>query len=220
MVLALIRTAALTALLSTSAFVQAASVVTNAPNQAFGTNMSFALVADDFTLVNAYDITSLRFWTLQLSAADYSGSVYWAIYSDATGPDAVVQSGTASPGATPTLTPTLLPNYVEYVFDIPVTFQLAAGTYWLALQNDFLGNDEPAEILWGSTSVVGGDNSVYEDFQIVPSEGWTVDGINHAFAILGDRVLPPTPTPEPGSLALVAGGLIGLRLVRRQRQSA
>ena len=152
MVLALIRTAALTALLSTSAFVQAASVVTNAPDRVYGTNMSYALVADDFTLVNPYDITGVRFWTLQETATDYSGSVYWAIYSNGTGPGSVLFDGTAVLTANATGQLGAF-GYDEYIFDIPVTFQLAAGTYWLALQNDFLGNDEPAEILWGSTSV-------------------------------------------------------------------
>ncbi len=196
-----------------------ATILSSPPDQAFGTNMSFAVVADDFTLGAAYTVTSLRFWSLQEVAADYSGSVYWAIHDNAGGPGSVLHSGTTALVANSTGNSSAF-GYAEYEFNIPVSFQLAAGTYWLALQNDFLGNDVSTEMLWGSTSVAGGDNSVYEDFQLVPSVGWTLDGINHAFAILGDRVLPPNPTPEPGSLAMVLGGLIGLRFVRRHRQPA
>lgn len=205
------------AFLLTTAMAQAAVVVNNAPNQDYGTNMSFALVADDFSLASTYDINTLRFWTLQSSAADYSGSVYWAIYSDATGPSSVLFSGTAN--ATGATTGGSAFGYAEYVYDITVNFQLAAGTYWLALQNGPLGNTNATEMIWESSDT-GGGTGLYKDFQLQAPQDWLAADFNHAFAILGDRTQPPNPTPTPGTLALLIGGLAGLGAIRRQRQPA
>jgi hypothetical protein len=194
---------------------QAAVLVSNAPNLAYGTNMSFALVADDFSLGGTSDITGLRFWTLQSASTDYRGSVYWAIHGDSSGaPGAVLQSGTSTVAETPTGN-TAGFGYDEYVIDIGVSFQLQAGTYWLALQNAPLGSSDPTEMLW-EYSDTGGASGQYIDFQ-GDGASWLDAGANHAFEILGDGA---GQVPEPATVVLLAGGLLAVRLVRRQRLAA
>lgn len=195
---------------------QSAVVVSNDPDQVFGTNMSFALVADDFSLASSSDVTGLRFWTLQSAAADYAGSVYWAIYSGGTGPTTLLQSGNASAAAVATGNTSGF-GYAEYVYDISVAFTLSAGTYWLALQNDDLGNTDATEMIWG-TSGTGGASGQYRDFSLSPTPDWLDTGLNHAFAILAAD--GSTPASAPGTLALLAAGWAAAAVVRRQRQPA
>ena len=215
------------ALLCGASLSHSAALVTNLPNQVSGTNMSFALVADNFSLGGAgsYDINTLQFWSLMESVADYSGSVYWAIYSDAAGsPGAVLHSGTAAPAPTATGLSSGF-GYGEYRFDIAVNFNLAAGaTYWLALQNDFLGNDVPSEMLLEHSDSGLGGAGQYVDFQGDPGE-WLDAEFDHAFAIIGNRVgdpppPPPPPLPTPATWMLVLGGLVGAARVRRPSKSS
>lgn len=202
---------------------RAAVLVDNPPDQAWGTNMTFSLVADNFSLAgpDSYDISNIRFWSIQSSAADYTGSVYWAIYNDAGGtPGAVQVSGTASPAATATGNSTGF-DYGEYVFDIAVNFGLAPGNYWLGLQNGFLGNsDFSLEMLWETTAGGTAPASQYKDFSGDPSS-WVDSGNEQAFQIIGQvrQTPPPGTIPEPSTLALLLGGLWAVRAGRRTRAS-
>ena len=204
----------------TCAASQAAIVVSNPPDQVYGTNMSFALVADNFTLGGIYAISGIRFWSIQSDAADYSGNLYWAIYSNAPGsPGAVLQSATTAVVAVATGNSTGF-GYAEYVFDIAVNFQLAAGDYWLALQNDALGSTTATEMLWETSSAGSGPTGQYIDFS--NNQGW-VDTLNeHAFQLtgqlVGDPPPPPPPggVPEPSTLALLFASLAAAVVLRRQ----
>ena len=203
----------------TCAASQAAIVVSNPPDQVYGTNMSFALVADNFTLGGIYDISSIKFWSIQSTAADYSGNLYWAIYSDAPGsPGAVLQSATTAVAALATGNSTGF-GYGEYVFDIAVNFQLAAGDYWLALQNDALGSTTSTEMLWETSSAGIAPAGQYRDFLINPSD-WVDTGNEHAFQLngqlVGDPPPPPGGVPEPSTLALVFASLAAAVALRRQ----
>lgn len=191
---------------------QAAIVYNNgAPDRVSGTNMSGNQVAEDFIIGATTDITNIRFWTIQSTAGDYSGNLFWAIYSNSLGqPNAVVQGG-AAVAVTETATGlSTLFNYAEFVIDIPVAFQLAAGTYWLGLANSPLDPADPSEMLWETTASFGSLDGLYLD-----GADWFGTGNDHAFLIEGRNVIVPPPgIPEPGTLALLVGALFAARVTR------
>ena len=198
----------------------AAVVVDFQPNQVSGDNMSYALVADNFSLGVAYNLTSIKFWSVQSLAADYSGNVYWAIRNDAAGtPGATLFSNTAAVAAAPTGNSTGF-GYGEYEISIPVAFQLAAGNYWLALQNAALGSTNLDEMLWETSSTGIAPTGQFTDF--TNNRGFIDSGNEHAFQIIGDVVIvdePPT-VPEPTTLALLLVGLVAAGTVRRRARIA
>lgn len=187
-----------------------------APDQISGDNMSEALVADDFTIPGQSNVTNIRFWSIQSDLADYDGVVYWEIYSDGGGvPNGSLFSGTASVTATATGNSTGF-GYDEYVFDIPVAFQLAAGTYWLGLHNGPTNNGILTEMLWATTNPGSGSSGSY----LIPPDGsgpWVSTLQEHAFRIDGDPL--NNVIPEPGTFALLGGGLCVAALMRRRRSS-
>ena len=199
---AMVRVAALGSGLLALAFslgqaAQAATVFDNgAPNQVYGTNMSGNVVAEDFTLGSTYDISNIRFWSIQSAAADYSGSLSWAIYGNAGGnPGAVLKSGLSSAVATATGLSSGF-GYAEYVFNIGTTFQLAAGNYWLGLANNPLNPGNPSEMLWETTSTATGSQAKYLD-----GSTWFGSGNDLAFRI--DGSVPVIPEPDTWALLLI-----------------
>jgi hypothetical protein len=203
-----------------SAVSHTAPLVSYAPNQVSGTNMSFALVAENFSIAGPgpFAVTSLQFWSLMSASTDYRGSVYWAIYSDAPGePDSVLFSGTASPNPSATGNSSSI-GYAEYLFDFNVSFSLAGDTtYWLALQNAPLGSADPTEMLWGYSDDGLSGNGQYKDFQLGANPDWLDAEAQHAFAINGDR---PNDVPAPATLLLALTGLFAARVSGRNGKQA
>ncbi len=197
---------ALAGLASTAA--SAATAFDNgAPNQSWGTQMSEFRVADDFQLSAAHDISSITFWSLQASAADYSGQLTWGIYSDAGGsPGSLLQGATLSLAGVATGQSSGF-GYQEFRFDIGVSFSLAAGHYWLALHNGPAGQTTPSDMLWG-TSAAAGPGGVYHD-----GFGWWETGNEQAF-LLGGAI--SHAVPEPASALLFAAGLAAVGGLRRR----
>ena len=180
------------------------------PDQAFGTQMSEFMVAEDFITMDA-NVVNIRFWTLQSAASDYSGSVSWAIFSGVSAPGALVQGGTAAVAETPTGLSSGF-GYAEYVIDIPVAVTLSAGSYWLGLNNaplDTSGN--ASQMLWSTTANSIGSEGLYLD----PNFGWVGTGLEHAFRLDAGPVTDPGRVPEPSSLALLLGGLVPAVFRRR-----
>lgn len=193
----------------------AAVIINNGiPDLITGDNMSDAQVAEDFSFGSAYQVTTIRFWSVQSELADYRGSVYWAIYSDSSSaPDSILQGGIAAAvTAVPTGGSTGF-GYGAYQFDIPVSFQLLAGNYWLSLHNGAISNGDPTEMLWATTNPGGGSSGVYSNVPGAPS--WISTLQEHAFQIEGTPVTGEVP--EPGSLFLLGSGL-ALGLLRLKRR--
>lgn len=195
---------------------QAVPVFDNgAPDQGYGVNMNANVVAEDFTLGGATDITFLHFWSIQTTLGQYGGSIGWSILSDAGGtPGAVQFSGSASPSAVATGASGgfLDAGYTEYTFDIPMAVQLGGGTHWLALASTPLNPVSPAEMLWETTATGSGGTARYFDADL---SAWTDTGFNLAFNIEGAAVVTPPPIPEPSTLALMAAGLLAVGIRRR-----
>ncbi|MFN0104116.1 MAG: PEP-CTERM sorting domain-containing protein [Bryobacteraceae bacterium] len=207
----MIRAGLIALTLSLSHGVQGATIYNNgSPDQVSGTNMSEFLVAENFTLGAAADITNIRFWSIQSSATEYTGSVYWAVYNNVSNqPGSILQgNSTASVAGTATGNSTGF-GYAEYSFDIPVVFQLAAGNYWLALHNGPLATTAPSEMLWATTAVSIGSNGKYLD------GAWIDTGNEHAFRLDGTPV-SSGQIPEPTTFALLAGGLAATAFLRRK----
>ena len=194
----------------------AAQVYNNGlPDQVSGTQMSEVVVAEDFTLTALTTISNIRFWSIQFAPTDYLGSVYWAVYSIASGaPGAVLFGNTA---VTTTASATGLSTgfgYAEYVFDVDVAdFAIGAGTYWLGLHNGPSASTVASEMLWSTTASMIGSESMYFDSTF----GWVGAGTNLAFALDGTGVVVPPPgVPEPGTLALVGLAVLAARVARRK----
>ncbi len=191
---------------------QAATAITvfnnGVPNLVSGTAMTEFVVADNFTVASSFDITNIRFWSAQDAPGAYQGSVAWAIYSDLAGlPNSSLNAGlatvagTASGGSTGFL-------YGIYSFDIPVTFTLAAGNYWLALHNGPLSNTTTAgDMLWATSGTGSGPASIYNN------GGWIDSGNELAFRVDGNVSV----VPEPEGVALFLAGLAVCGGLRKKR---
>lgn len=178
------------------------------PDQAWGTQMSEVRVAEDFTLASSVSLSNIRFWSLQSSASDYAGSVSWAVFSDVAGqPGGLVLSGLAAVSGVATGLSSGF-GYGEYVYDIPVSFSLGAGSYWLGLHNGPLSNLSPSEMLWSTTGAGLGSTGLYTDLG-----GWVDTGNHHAFRLDGSTV---SAVPEPELAGLFLAGLLTLGALRRR----
>jgi hypothetical protein len=95
--------------------------------------------------------------------------------------------------------------------------ELTKGTeYWLVAT----AYVPPSDDLWAKNTV--GTVGLVADQQIGPGSPtpWSVGppGVAPAFAVFGTPVNPPS-VPEPGSLALLMGGLIGLATLRLRKRA-
>jgi len=89
---------------------------------------------------------------------------------------------------------------------------LANGTYWMNLQNATLVNNNGDGIYWDENSGVGchspGCPSLASENQVgmIPSEDFTLYGNAHS------------TVPEPGTIGLIASGVLGLAAMLKRRQ--
>jgi hypothetical protein len=203
----LVRSLLVLAALFTAGSVHATMLYSAAPNQSGGTDINCCLGADGFALGADSTLTQIMFWTLQSSATDYTGSVVWAIYSDAAGvPNASVANGTTSVAGVSTGN-----SYVglpEFSYTWSVNVPLSAGTYWLVLHNGPTDTVPDGLFFWEWSDAMAGNAQAFDPL----GSGWQNQFSQFAFQIQGDA----TGTPEPASALLIGAGLLAIGFARAQ----
>ena len=193
---------------------QAGLIVDNSPpNNSSGNEMTQWIQAEDFVLGGATNIQGIRFWGFQLAAPGYLGSIVWQIRSNAAGsPGGVLFTGTAV--LTPVNEgPVAFSGNSQLRFDINTGgAALAAGTYWLALHNGPLTTTARDEFYWQTTA----SNATLRGMEDnAPFDGvFASNSAEHAFQLFDT---PLNGVPEPSTMILISGGLLGLGLLRRRK---
>jgi PEP-CTERM motif len=192
-------------------------------------SMSISAAADDFTLTSPTSFNGIRFWAMDTNVGlleNFSGALTWYIYEGSAGspsPNAIpsttiLSQGTVS-GSDITITDTgslLLgdPRFVIAQLDFLIPTQnLAAGTYWLRLKE---GTDSSrydlTPILWIRTGATIG-NGFRLDRNVVTPTTWDSVGTSTTT----DFAFQLISAPEPGTLALLALGMVGGVVVKRRK---
>jgi hypothetical protein len=162
------------------------------------------LEADDFVVSSPLTVRLFRFWSLQTSLADYSGSIAWSVNNNSSGvPGTVVASGSASPLGFATGQSAF--GFNEFYYDVPVNVPLSAGTYWLVLHDGPTSSTPGTDFFWEWSNNTG--NSQSKDISL-PGQPWVPNFSELAFQ--ADTL------PEPGSLLLVGAGLLAAWPIRRR----
>lgn len=163
-------------------------------------NISDAVAAQDFVLDAAWSIGSADVWLMESSINsnqffdDFSGSLSWAIFSDAgSGPATLIQSGSSVD---------LISTYtgqknsrgseifkVSFSFDVPTILQ--SGAYWLALHEGPWGSPCDGSTIWWARAPVQNQPVWYTVNVMQPETGW-VTGFNDYAFVLYSIGLPPT----------------------------
>ncbi len=168
-------------------------------------------VADTFTLTSQSTLTGLNF-SLWNFAGDATTAVDWTILSSLSGPllGSPLASGIQAPV---TQTPDFINSYGYAINNDSIALpniSLAAGTYWIELQN--AANTSGNVAYWDMN---GGPSTVWENQLGYNPTGYGGDlrNASNTFQIIGSG----SSVPEPASILLLAIGMIGLASLRKTR---
>jgi hypothetical protein len=169
------------------------------------------VVSDTFGLSSATTVTGFDFavWALP---GDTPLTVDWSITSGENG-------GTSYGSGTASLTSSFISSN-QYGYDIDketvsgLNVKLAAGTYWLNLQNAVTSGGNP--LYWDENSGVGCKGTGCPSMASESAVG-TIPG--EAFDIFGgtSSTTGTGTTPEPSSIMLLGSGILGLAGVLRRK---
>lgn len=197
-------------------------------------NISGFAIADDFVLASPTSFDAIRFWALDTAPGllgSFSGDLTWFIYSGSAGspsPNAIpstniIASGTVSGGAiTITNTGSLLggnPNFEIAQLDFAIPSQnLAAGTYWLRLKEGTASStNDGSLVFWLQTGAAITGNGFRADGNVVTPTTWGANGTSTTNDLAFQLLSGSSSAPEPGTLALLALGIIGGVVARRRK---
>ena len=201
-----------------SGVTQAATIYDNggpAVTNLGGSLMSDTLQAQDFLLTGISNLTGVRFWSLQGSAADYAGNIFYQIFSDAAGlpGSTAIASGLVTP--TRVAAGTVL-GFSQFQNDFTLAVNgLAGGTYWLALHNGPLATTAYSDFYWSwaDLNAVNTPTNLGAEFALNPAgTAWSTNDQEMAFQISGSTA----NTPEPATFAFVGASLLALGMYRKQ----
>ncbi|WP_309714299.1 PEP-CTERM sorting domain-containing protein [Armatimonas sp.] len=215
---------------------QAQTTVYN--NGTFGTANALTItdltLADDFVLASPTSFDAIRFWAMDGNPGllgDFSGDLTWFIYSGSAGspsPNAIpsttiVSQGTVSGGAiTITDTGSVLlgdPDFeiAQLDFSIP-TQNLAAGTYWLRLkEGTAISTSDGTDVSWVDTGAANTGNGFRSDDNEVTPTTWNFNTTSTTVDLAFQLRSSSAAAPEPGTLALLALGVVGGLIARRRK---
>lgn len=163
-------------------------------------------LADDFTLGGAASLEGITWW------GGYDGNIdngdddfLVRVFSGIGGTGTLLQAFNSPvvTRSTTTLTDSVLNAVYQYDFSLGSALNLAAGTYYLSVQN--LGSSD-----WFWQQAVAGSVGLW--FRGEDSDVWQANPDNLAFRLNGT----PAQIPEPGILGLFMLAGVGLALARRR----
>lgn len=186
-----------------------------------GSEVTFFVIANDFVLSQTSTLESVKFWTNEGFGArqggnPWDGTIEYFLFSDAGGGPAssAFASGDGQSIARTFLGLSSMPSldqfqlyHYEFSIESPVLLQ-GGVKYWIGLHlaSDFQERDE---IYWSSNFPDGlGDSTRFSAGGNFDS--WSFSQTNSTFQLFGSAV------PSPGTLGLVALGLIGAIRSRRR----
>ncbi len=157
--------------------------------------------ADNFSVAGAISVQSLRWWGSYDGAPDADSFVVRILADDSGSPSSVI-AREYTPVAVMASATGLLDiagsTLYQYDFALPAGFDLATGAYYLSIMNETLN----ANWYWAFGS--GGDATNWA--RAADGDSWGAGRADFSFSIAGAAL----EVPEPGVLALLAIGLLGV----------